>query len=268
MKSSKVAHILHMLCKKALYSYLVVCTRHPLYLFVPCWLKYQFTGIVNPVLFAQKSNVTFFPECYPVTSAFQSCVSLNYISVKSYVRYLPANEHFQFLSIITKSLHSVAQLTFLCFIYFLYLLITEYPSHECQVWVSVPVWLRWPLFLQLQVKHLQNMDKFKKSRKLVFPLPPRKNLHLLPSLLPLWETVWCCMKHATLPVRPVTHFLHLPSSFFLLSESGEFTEKVLSCFSLQPSLEILQASKNMSPTAMSFLLVLTKTGLNRLCLFI
>lgn len=83
MKTSKVAHILYPLRKKALYSYLVVYSRHPLYLFIPSWLKYQFTRIVNPVLFARKSNVTFFLACYPVTSAFQSCESFNYISVKT-----------------------------------------------------------------------------------------------------------------------------------------------------------------------------------------
>lgn len=75
--------ILYQIWKKGLYSYLVVYTRHPLYLFIPCWLKYQFTRIVNPVLFARKSNVIFFLACYPVTSAFQSCKSFNYISGKT-----------------------------------------------------------------------------------------------------------------------------------------------------------------------------------------
>lgn len=120
MKSSEVAHILYLLCKKALYSYLVY-TRQTLYLFIPCWLKYQFTRIVNPVIFAQKSNVTFFPACYPVTSAFQSCESFNYISAKSYVKHLPANDNFQFLSVITQSSHSVCTVNFfVLYIFFIF----------------------------------------------------------------------------------------------------------------------------------------------------
>lgn len=121
MKSSKVAHIPYLLCKKALYSYLVVYTRHPLYLFIPCWLKYQFTRIVNPVVFARKSNVTFFPAYYPVTSAFQSCESFSCISVKSYVKYLPANDHFQLLSVIAKPSHSVCTVnSFVLYIFFIF----------------------------------------------------------------------------------------------------------------------------------------------------
>lgn len=106
MKSSEAAYILYLLGKKALYSHLVVHIRHPLHLLIPCWLKYQFTRIVKPVLLTQKSNVAFFLACYPVISVFQSCASFNHISVKTLSSIFPLMITSNF-SVSTKSSHNV-----------------------------------------------------------------------------------------------------------------------------------------------------------------
>lgn len=104
-KSSEVAQFFYLLRKKALYSYLAVCTTHPLYPFIPCWLKYQLTRIVNPVFFAWKSNVTsFFSWHFSISVTW---IIQLYFSKNSYKKNLPANDHFQFLSVITKYFHPV-----------------------------------------------------------------------------------------------------------------------------------------------------------------
>lgn len=117
MKSSEAAHILYLLGKKALYSDLVVHIRHPL--FIPCWLKYQFTRSVKPVLLTRKSNVTFFLACYPIISVLQSCESCNHISVKtlSSIFLLMIASNF---SVITKSSHSVCTINNFGFYIFIF----------------------------------------------------------------------------------------------------------------------------------------------------
>lgn len=107
MKSSEVAHFFYLLRKKALYLYLAVCTTHPLYPFIPCWLKYQLTRIVNPVFFPWKSNVFFF---FPGTSAFQSLESFNCISVRTVTKniflLMIVSNFSQLLQVFSQCVHS------------------------------------------------------------------------------------------------------------------------------------------------------------------